>query len=75
MFTVDTPRHLGLMHAFKVSSTAQIQGEKNNIKKEAPLIDQPLRMSFSLASIKLTVGIESYFVKHCLQGKQVLNIT
>lgn len=75
--TVDMPRHLDMMHTFKVSSTAHTQGKqlKCTVKKEISLILKPQRTSFSLANIRLPVGMESHFVQHCLKAKQVLHIT
>lgn len=62
---------------FQVSSTAHTQGKqlKCTVKKETSLILKPQRTSFSLANIRLPVGMESHFVQHCLKAKQVLHIT
>ena len=76
-FTVDMPRHLGLTHILKASGTAHTQEKslKCTMGKKTPLLYQPLRMSFSLASIRLPMGKESHLIEHCLNlAKQALNV-
>lgn len=54
------PKHLGLTDTSKVSSTVHTQEKQFKCtvkKKETSLIHQPPRLSFSLANIRLPVGI------------------